>query len=83
MAYTGKTDWKYDETVTEADMNRIEKGVMDAHTEIQDVKDTVAQEVNRAMEGIRADHTKPFVIEVRTSDPVNPEVGRMWIRSDL
>ncbi|SCW57147.1 hypothetical protein SAMN04487970_101663 [Paenibacillus tianmuensis] len=43
MAYTGKTDWKYDEVVTENDMNRIEKGVMVAHTELQDVKDTVAK----------------------------------------
>ncbi|MGF9913750.1 hypothetical protein ABEX47_03445 [Paenibacillus ehimensis] len=68
MAYTGKTDWKYDDVVTEADMNRIEKGVVDAHT---------------AMDGIRADRTKPLVIEVRTSDPVNPEIGRMWLRSDL
>ncbi|MFB6366198.1 hypothetical protein ACFCP7_19370 [Paenibacillus elgii] len=86
MAYTGKTDWKYDDIVTEADMNRIEKGVVDAHTEIQGVKDTMAQEneeVNRAMEGIRTDHTKPFVIEVRTSDPISPEIGRIWLRSDL
>ncbi|WP_036687675.1 hypothetical protein [Paenibacillus tyrfis] len=72
MAYTGKTDWKYDEVVTEDDMNRIEKGVMDAHEELQGVKD-----------GIRADKTKPLVVEVRTSDPDSPAMGRMWIRSDL
>lgn len=31
MAYQGKTDWKYDDTVREQDMNRIEKGVSSAH----------------------------------------------------
>ncbi|XOK62647.1 hypothetical protein ACJ7K1_05845 [Paenibacillus elgii] len=86
MAYTGKTDWKYDEVVTEGDMNRIEKGVVDAHTQIEGVQVTMAQEidkVNRAVDGIREDHTKPLIIEVRTSDPLGPEIGRMWLRSDL
>ncbi|MCP1311124.1 hypothetical protein [Paenibacillus tyrfis] len=46
MAYTGKTDWKYDEVVTENDMNRIEKGVMNAHAELQGVKDTLDQHID-------------------------------------
>ncbi|TBL71367.1 hypothetical protein [Paenibacillus thalictri] len=35
------------------------------------------------VDGIRADSAKSLVIEVRTSDPVSPAVGRMWVRSDL
>ncbi|MCR8986109.1 hypothetical protein NW801_13855 [Brevibacillus laterosporus] len=31
MAFNAKTDWKYDEIVTEKDMNRVEKGIKDAH----------------------------------------------------
>ncbi|MED1665459.1 hypothetical protein [Brevibacillus laterosporus] len=31
MAFNAKTDWKYGEIVTEKDMNRVEKGIKDAH----------------------------------------------------
>ncbi|NKQ18443.1 hypothetical protein [Brevibacillus laterosporus] len=31
MAFNAKTDWKYDEIVTEKDMNRVEKGIKEAH----------------------------------------------------
>jgi hypothetical protein len=30
MTYVSKTDWKYDETVTETDFNRIERRVADS-----------------------------------------------------
>lgn len=35
------------------------------------------------IDAIRSDNTKALIVEVRTSDPVSPELGRMWIRSDL
>ena len=31
MSYQAKIDWKYDDTVTEGDLNRIEQGVKEAH----------------------------------------------------
>ncbi|MCY9516707.1 hypothetical protein [Paenibacillus apiarius] len=31
MPYEAKTDWKYDDMVTEKDLNRIEQGLKDAH----------------------------------------------------
>lgn len=31
----------------------------------------------------RAESTQPLIVEVRTSDPVSPAVGRIWVRSDL
>ena len=34
-------------------------------------------------EGIRTSSNQAFNVEVRTSDPVAPAVGRMWLRSDL
>lgn len=27
--------------------------------------------------------TEPIILENRTSDPASPEVGRVWIRTDL
>jgi hypothetical protein len=35
------------------------------------------------VDNIRADNTKPFIVEVRTSDPVSPSIGQIWFRSDL
>ncbi|GAA3410339.1 hypothetical protein ACFFNY_21960 [Paenibacillus hodogayensis] len=35
------------------------------------------------VDAVRTDGGKPFILEVRTSDPSNPELGRIWIRSDL
>ncbi|MEC0234472.1 pyocin knob domain-containing protein [Paenibacillus kribbensis] len=37
MPYNGKTDWKYSDTVTENDMNRIEQGIEDAFIEIDSI----------------------------------------------
>lgn len=35
------------------------------------------------LEKIRSSQGKPLTLEVRKNDPVNPEVGRIWIREDL
>ncbi|WP_195574275.1 hypothetical protein [Paenibacillus sp. 1001270B_150601_E10] len=35
MSYTGKTNWQFDEVVKEADLNRIEQGLLDAHAGIE------------------------------------------------
>jgi hypothetical protein len=32
---------------------------------------------------IRQDSSQEFRVEVRTTDPTTPAVGRMWLRSDL
>jgi|GEM_PF-5739594 len=32
---------------------------------------------------VRTDSTKSLIVEVRTSDPVNPVLGQLWLRSDL
>jgi len=37
VSYQGKTNWKYDDTVTEQDMNRIEKGIVDAHADNKEI----------------------------------------------
>lgn len=34
-------------------------------------------------DGVRQDNTQAFVMEVRTTDPTSPVVGRIWYRSDL
>lgn len=31
----------------------------------------------------KADATEPLVLENRTSDPSNPDIGELWIRTDL
>ncbi|MCS7463374.1 hypothetical protein N0M98_25035 [Paenibacillus doosanensis] len=42
-----------------------------------------ATSIQNAIDNARKDSTKEFVLEVRTSDPASPAIGRMWLRSDL
>ncbi|WP_217563080.1 hypothetical protein [Paenibacillus sp. GbtcB18] len=42
MTYQAKTDWQMDDTVTENDFNRIERGIGDAHTAIEAVNGQVS-----------------------------------------
>ncbi|MEI7027915.1 H-type lectin domain-containing protein [Paenibacillus sp. y28] len=42
MSFHSKTDWKYDEIVTEHDLNRIEQGIADAHEGARAISDTEA-----------------------------------------
>lgn len=32
----------------------------------------------KASQNIREDSTKKIVVEVRSDDPINPEIGRIW-----
>lgn len=41
------------------------------------------EEIHKTSSQVRSDAAKPFIVEVRTTDPVTPEVGRIWYRSDL
>ncbi|MBE1444182.1 hypothetical protein [Paenibacillus sp. OAS669] len=106
MTYNAKTNWKFDEIVTEKDFNRIELGIQEAYNKLDDstpaadpntlverdmdgrfkamapvASDDVARKAE--VDAIRSDGAKPLIVEVRTSDPVNPELGRLWVRSDL
>ncbi|MBU5445193.1 hypothetical protein [Paenibacillus sp. MSJ-34] len=47
MSYTGKTDWKYDDLVTEQDLNRIEAGIVDHETRITDNEAHIANNESR------------------------------------
>ncbi|MGX4583378.1 hypothetical protein [Paenibacillus chitinolyticus] len=47
MSYQAKTDWKMDDTVTEDDFNRIERGVGDAHTAIESVNGQIQADAAR------------------------------------
>ncbi|WP_088549309.1 pyocin knob domain-containing protein [Paenibacillus aquistagni] len=35
MSYSGKTNWQFDEVVKEADLNRIEQGLLDVHAGVE------------------------------------------------
>lgn len=37
MSYQGKTNWSYNDPVTEYDINRWEQGITDAHTKIAEL----------------------------------------------
>lgn len=41
---------------------------------------TTAQNI---ADNARKDAAKEIIVEVRTSDPPSPEIGRVWLRSDL
>lgn len=42
MSYTAKTNWKLDDTVMPADMNRIEQGIVDMGIDIESVSKTIS-----------------------------------------
>ncbi|MFA8306122.1 phage tail protein [Paenibacillus alvei] len=44
MSYNGKTDWKLDDTVLNSDLNRIEKGIKDAHDSIDNISQSLTPE---------------------------------------
>lgn len=46
-------------------------------------KTNVVNAINDVNSNVRININKPFAVEVRTSDPVNPIIGQMWFRSDL
>ncbi|PYI57011.1 hypothetical protein [Paenibacillus flagellatus] len=65
MPYNAKTNWQYGETVTEADANRWEQGIKDAHTQIDpgaDIPVTIPQGVSI----VNAERTSRFK-ELRTT----------------
>lgn len=47
MAYQAKTDWKYDDPVTEHDINRWEQGIADAHAQLAVLTADVSNLKNR------------------------------------
>lgn len=47
----------------------------DAHALNDDIHKTTSE--------VRSSASNPLVVEVRTSDPTNPAIGRIWYRSDL
>ncbi|PPA86529.1 hypothetical protein C4A75_04660 [Brevibacillus laterosporus] len=93
--FNAKTDWKYDEIVTEKDMNRIEKGIGDAHTVVDNIQKKLTPEgigaetpagaqnkvsVHESKGAPHADHVKGNMrITVSTTAPVNPSKNDIWI----
>ncbi|WP_028551765.1 phage tail-collar fiber domain-containing protein [Paenibacillus sp. UNC451MF] len=57
----------------------------DANGRLKAAAPAASDDVARKAEvdDIRSDATKPFRVEVRTTDPVNPEPGQVWCREDL
>jgi hypothetical protein len=47
MPYQAKTDWQYDDPVTEYDINRWEQGIADAHALINQLSADVSNLKNR------------------------------------
>ncbi|MDQ0175972.1 hypothetical protein [Bacillus chungangensis] len=54
MSYKPKTNWKYDDIVTEQDMNRIESGIGEAHEQIEQLQQGVGQEFGLLQEEVAA-----------------------------
>ncbi|MFW5435491.1 hypothetical protein [Paenibacillus apiarius] len=55
MPYEAKTDWKYDDTVTEKDLNRIEQGLKDAH-----VAEREALTLSPGVQVVEVENDTPF-----------------------
>ncbi|EJW16536.1 hypothetical protein M5X00_20415 [Paenibacillus alvei] len=73
MPYEAKTNWKYDDTVTEKDLNRIEQGLKDAH--VAEYKDITLQP---GVQIVDVPEDTPFRMgEIRGRTLVNL-LGRSW-----
>lgn len=86
MKFQPKTDWKYDDTPTEADFNRIEQGIVDAHEKLElngeglgDVK-TKVDEVGQLFESHMVDNNH---VKVGESVPQSQVVGGIWFQTGL
>ncbi|PPA85954.1 hypothetical protein C4A76_15035 [Brevibacillus laterosporus] len=93
--FNAKTDWKYDEVVMERDLNRIEKGIGDAHTAVENIQNKLTPEgigaetpagaqnkvsVHEAKGSPHTDHVKGNMrITVSTTAPTNPNKNDIWI----
>jgi len=82
------TDWEQSDAISDEDFNRIEGNI--AHLKaIHDNLDTDVDThitnttIHRTAESIRTDSATPLRIECRTSDPAAPQVGQIWMRTDL
>ncbi|GIP35519.1 hypothetical protein [Paenibacillus sp. J2TS4] len=61
MTYQSKTDWKYDDIVTEQDLNRIESGIQEAHTELNKYP-SVPITLNSGLQIITANRDTPLKV---------------------
>ncbi|SMG38195.1 pyocin knob domain-containing protein [Paenibacillus aquistagni] len=52
MSYSGKTNWQFDEVVKEADLNRIEQGLLDAHAGVETAKSEAKAYTDEKVDGI-------------------------------
>ncbi|WP_282939005.1 hypothetical protein [Paenibacillus sp. RC67] len=60
MPYNAKTDWKFDEIVTEHDMNRLEQGIKDAHTEGIDSPEPTTLNLKYGTQVVQSDRIAPY-----------------------
>lgn len=86
MSFTGKTDWADGDILPHGDMNRIEQGIIDAHTDINGKLGKTANAVSatklknaRNINGKPFDGTEDIIIPMDDSYTVaNPELLGTW-----
>ncbi|SDJ76086.1 hypothetical protein [Paenibacillus naphthalenovorans] len=71
MPYNAKTNWQYDEIVTESDLNRIEQGIADAHNQL-DLAVPIPITLTHGVQIITVPKTTPLnVLNIRGRTLVN------------
>ncbi|GKX27847.1 hypothetical protein SH1V18_03270 [Vallitalea longa] len=63
-------------------LDNAENKVNKHDTQLTNMNNTIENQINNAIPGIRTQNAA-IRIETRTSDPSNPEIGRIWLRTDL
>lgn len=81
MTTYNKTNWTTEVPLNPGNLQKIEDGIESAHSELTTHENDATK--HKTSLAIRTETTTEFRVEVRTSDPANPEVGRVWLRSDL
>lgn len=80
MPYQAKLDWKYDDTPTESDVNRWEKGIRDANTAADDYGWRIASLETRiqTLEDAVLNDFRNNLFKVSFNNPVGVKIKRGW-----
>ena len=87
-------DWAAPDCPIYSDFNRIEGNLAYLKGALDSMNDSITDHISGAspeernaihftMTEVRGIDSIPLVLECRQSDPANPVVGQMWLRTDL
>lgn len=81
MTTYNKTNWTTSIPINPTNLQKIEDGIENAHNELETHKNDST--VHKSSLTVRTENATALIVETRSTDPTSPEVGRIWLRTDL